>query len=71
VLIQYIKVTFIQTGGSIDKDYPRVTNSYVFEIGESAVKEILGKVSLNPEFKIILLLQKDGLDTTDEHRHYD
>ena len=38
---------FLQTGGTIDKDYPRVTKGYAFEIGEPAVKSILSRINFN------------------------
>ncbi|MFC2167693.1 asparaginase domain-containing protein [Acidobacteriota bacterium] len=64
-----MKITFIQTGGTIDKDYPKNTKGYAFEIQEPAVERILKR--LHPEFlyEIIPLLQKDSLDLTEEDRH--
>jgi len=63
-----MKITFIQTGGTIDKDYPKTTKGYAFEISEPAVKRILEK--LNPVFnyEIISLLKKDSLDITKNDR---
>ncbi len=63
-----MKITFIQTGGTIDKDYPRTTKGYAFEISEPAVKRILEK--LNPDFKyeIISALKKDSLEITPKDR---
>ena len=29
-----MRITFVQTGGTIDKDYPRATAGYAFEFGE-------------------------------------
>jgi L-asparaginase len=63
-----MRILFIQTGGSIDKDYPRVVKGYGFEIGEPAVERILGRVSLNFEYEILSVLRKDSLDITDEDR---
>src|SRR5258708_7308371 len=63
-----MKVTFIQTGGTIDKDLPKAVNGYAFEIGEPAVIRILAKVKSNFEYEIIPLLQKDSLDLTDTDR---
>ena len=40
-----MQITFIQTGGTIDKDYPKTTGGYAFEISEPAVKRILDKVT--------------------------
>jgi L-asparaginase len=63
-----MKIAFIQTGGTIDKDYPKTTKGYAFEIAEPAVKRILEK--LNPAFKyeIISVLKKDSLDITQKDR---
>jgi L-asparaginase len=46
-----MKIVFIQTGGTIDKDYPKATGGYAFEIGEPAVKRILQRVNPNFDFK--------------------
>lgn len=64
-----MKITFIQTGGTIDKDYPKTTKGYAFEISEPAVKRILQRVSPNFDFKIISVLKKDSLDITEEDRN--
>jgi L-asparaginase len=63
-----LKIIFIQTGGTIDKDYPKPTKGYAFEIKEPAVERILKK--FNPDFlyEIIPLLQKDSLDLTEDDR---
>lgn len=63
-----MRITFIQTGGTIDKDYPRTTKGYAFEISGPAVKRIMEKVNPAFEYEIIPLLQKDSLDITDEDR---
>lgn len=63
-----MKITFIQTGGTIDKDYPKTTKGYAFEIAEPAVKRILEKVNPNFQFDIISILKKDSLDITNEDR---
>ncbi|MDE1768085.1 MAG: asparaginase [Candidatus Micrarchaeota archaeon] len=62
------RVLFIQTGGSIDKDYPNVIKSYEFEIGEPAARRILERINLNFEYDIITVLRKDSLDITDADR---
>ena len=56
-----MKILFIQTGGTIDKDYPK-TKAYAFEIGEPAVKRILNKINPNFSYKILPLVRKDSLD---------
>jgi len=63
-----MKITFIQTGGTIDKDYPKLAKGYGFDIGEPAVKRILEKVNPNFRFVIISVLKKDSLDITEEDR---
>lgn len=63
-----MKVVFIQTGGSIDKDYPRVVNAYGFEITEPAVKRILEKVNPNFNYEVVSVLKKDSLDMSYEDR---
>lgn len=63
-----MKITFIQTGGTIDKDYPKLSKGYAFEIGEPAVKRILSRINPNIEFEIISLLKKDSTDITKEDR---
>lgn len=64
-----MKLLFIQTGGTIDKDYPTKVKGYAFEFGEPAFINILGKVDPNFEYEIITAFKKDSLDMTDEDRH--
>jgi L-asparaginase len=63
-----MKITFVQTGGTIDKDYPKTLKGYNFEISEPAVSRILERINPNFEFEIISILKKDSLDITDEDR---
>jgi len=63
-----MEITFIQTGGTIDKDYPIRAGSYAFEIGGPAVAKILKLARPNFRFKIISLLKKDSLDLSDSDR---
>jgi len=63
-----MKITFIQTGGTIDKDYAQKAGTYNFEITEPAAKRVLEKVNPNFEYEIISVLKKDSLDITDEER---
>jgi L-asparaginase len=64
-----MKIIFIQTGGTIDKDYPKPINGYAFQINEPAVKRILQKANPNFDFEIISILKKDSLDITEEDRN--
>lgn len=63
-----MKIVFIQTGGTIDKDYPRKDKGYAFEIGEPAVERIMQKVHPNFDFNVVSVLKKDSLDITDSDR---
>ena len=62
------KIAFIQTGGTIDKDYPKKTGGYAFEIDKPAFHRILEKSGLNPEFDQFEHLKKDSLEITDQDR---
>jgi L-asparaginase len=63
-----MEILFIQTGGTIDKDYPRVHKGYAFEIKKPAVKRILKKINPSFEYEILPLLQKDSQEITDKER---
>ena len=63
-----MKILFIQTGGTIDKDYPKTTKGYAFEIDEPAIKRILEKIKPNFNYEIIPLMRKDSLDITSNDR---
>lgn len=63
-----MKILFIQTGGTIDKDYPKVYKGYSFEVGRPAVEHILENKNSNFAYEILPLLQKDSLDLTEEDR---
>ncbi len=63
-----MKITFIQTGGTIDKDYPKKTRGYAFEISEPAVRRILEKLNPAFEYEIVSVLKKDSLDITEKDR---
>lgn len=63
-----MKLTFLQTGGTIDKDYPKVAKGWAFEIAEPAVLRILEKLTLPYETEIISLFKKDSQEITNEDR---
>ena len=63
-----MKIVFVQTGGTIDKDYPTARKGYAFEIAEPAVRRILEKINPSFDFEIISILKKDSLDITEEDR---
>jgi L-asparaginase len=63
-----MKILFICTGGTIDKDYAQKAKTYNFEIAEPAVRRVLERVNPNFDFEIKSILKKDSLDMTDEDR---
>jgi len=64
----FMKILFIQTGGTIDKDYPRSSGGYAFEFGEPAVARILDRLNPSFEYEIVTACQKDSLDIDDIDR---
>ena len=63
-----MNILFIQTGGSIDKDYPKTIKGYAFEINEPAVERILQRIKPTFRYSIKTLLKKDSQEITDEDR---
>mgnify|MGYP000044099486 CR=1 FL=1 len=63
-----MKVLIIQTGGTIDKDYPKTNNGYAFEINEPAAKRILENAFPGFEYEIVSLFRKDSQEITREDR---
>ncbi len=53
-----MRVLFMQTGGTIDKDYPRLKRGYAFEISEPAVKRILERVDPAFDYEVRTVLRK-------------
>ena len=66
--ISHMKILFIQTGGTIDKDYPRKQGGYAFEFGEPATKRILENLDIQIEYEIITAFQKDSLEISQQAR---
>lgn len=66
----HMKILFIQTGGSIDKDYPtgEDDDGYSFVITDPAYKRILNHVKPSFEIETKTVLKKDSLDITDDER---
>lgn len=64
-----MNILFIQTGGTIDKDYPKTIKGYAFEIDEPAVTRILERVKPSIKYSIKTLLRKDSQEITDEDRN--
>ena len=63
-----MKIIFIQTGGTIDKDYPHTTKGWAFEFGKPATTRVLEKLNPSFEYEILTAFQKDSLEITDEDR---
>ena len=65
-----MKIVFIQTGGTIDKDYPsgKSNHGYEFKIGEPAFTSILKKSNSDFNYEILSALKKDSLDIDDSDR---
>lgn len=63
-----MSLLFIQTGGTIDKDYPHTTKGWAFEFGEPATRRILERLDPSFEYEIVTAFQKDSLEITTEDR---
>jgi len=63
-----MKITFIQAGGTIDKEYAEKAGVYNFEINEPASKRVLKRARPNFEYDIVSVLKKDSLDMDDSDR---
>lgn len=66
--LKIMSIIFIQTGGTIDKDYPKTTKGYAFEFGEPATRRILEKLHPTFEFEILTVFQKDSLEIDNNDR---
>ena len=63
------KILIVAVGGTIDKDYPKLTKGYAFEFGpDPAVKRIFERVSLTSVFRIVVPFQKDSTEMNDRDR---
>lgn len=60
------KIEIFTVGGTIDKVYFDAKSTY--EVGPPNISEVLGDLSLNIEFDVTSLMQKDSLEMTDEDR---
>ncbi|XP_076817124.1 putative L-asparaginase periplasmic [Clavelina lepadiformis] len=58
----------IQTGGTIDKAYPKRISGYAFEICGSAAKKILKRINPNFNCDFLTCCRVDSQDMTQEHR---
>eukprot|EP00536_Pseudo-nitzschia_multiseries_P007561 jgi/Psemu1/195897/e_gw1.179.13.1 len=68
-----MKILFVQTGGTIDKDYPKTTNGWGFEISEEpAFRRLLrDRLSTPPpsfRYDCLSVCRKDSTELTDSDR---
>lgn len=63
-----MRITFIQTGGTIDKDYPRSSGGYAFEFGEPATDRLLARLNPSFDFDVKTACQKDSTEIDDGDR---
>ena len=63
-----MKILFIQTGGTIDKDYPKTKLGYAFEITDPAISRILPEANPTFEYEVVSVCKKDSTELTDEDR---
>ena len=61
-------ILLIQTGGTIDKDYPRSTKGWAFEISEPASREILERINPSFTYEVESLFRKDSQEITSKDR---
>jgi len=59
-------ITFITTGGTIDKVYYDANSRY--EVGESVIDQILGLGEVHIEHRVVQLMRKDSLELDDQDR---
>lgn len=60
------RVKIFTVGGTIDKIYFDANSTY--EVGPPNISEVLADLSLNLEFDVTSLMQKDSLEMTDDDR---
>ena len=65
-----MRILFVQTGGTIDKDYPRTTNGWGFEISEEPAVQRLLSERLTPSFshELAVVCRKDSTEVNDADR---
>ena len=63
-----MQIAFIQTGGTIDKDYPKVTKGWAFEIAEPAFNRVLEKLNPSFSYQSYEVFKKDSQEITSKDR---
>lgn len=66
--VLFMEIAFIQTGGTIDKDYPKSNKGWAFEIDEPAYLRILTKLNPSFQYSSFTLLKKDSMEITQADR---
>ena len=62
-------LTIVTTGGTIDKDYPRATSGYAFEIDRPAVGRVFAEMPfLALQYTVVPVCRKDSSEITAEDR---
>jgi L-asparaginase len=61
-----MEIVLIQTGGTIDKTYPKKPGAYAFEISEAAAGQII--TAAGSRVKVIPFRQKDSQEITEADR---
>ena len=63
------RLAVLGMGGTIDKDYPRSTRGYAFEIDEPAAERMLGAMPfLSISWRVESIVRKDSTEITDADR---
>lgn len=58
-MLRVLRMLFVP--GTIDKDYPRATGGYAFEISDPAVSRVLQRAHINSAFvEMVTVCQKDS-----------
>ena len=63
-----MSILIIQTGGTIDKIYPKSINGGGVEIGDAAVHRILSNKELSVDYRIISACKKDSTQLNENDR---
>ena len=63
-----MSILFVQTGGTLDKGYPKTTKGWAFEIGEPAFNHVLSRVNPGFDFETFTIFRKDSLEINNEDR---
>jgi len=64
-----VSILIIQTGGTIDKNYPKSIKGWGFEISDAAAYRILSNKALSVDYRIISACKKDSTKLNDKDRN--